>query len=89
MLAGIQPTSVGFGLHDGENACAIVKIKEEASIPLFAGNYGLFYDNMVDAITLKDASQLKVSLDQASLTIRIIEAAIQSSALHGQAVFME
>ena len=80
LKAGHRPGTPGWG-SDPESSQARIMTDfrgehQEGPVPVMAGNYLAYYDNLFEAI--RSGSALEVTLHQAEEVIRIVEAAYRS-----------
>jgi scyllo-inositol 2-dehydrogenase (NADP+) len=76
LRAGQKPVGVDWGLEPEAMYGVVANADGQRTYPTLAGNYQLFYQQLVLALT-QGISSL-VSADEALLTIRLIELALQS-----------
>ena len=79
LRAGVVPVGAGWGLEQAEQYGVLATADSQLSYPTLAGNYALFYQQLVAAL-FTDA-KLPVPLEDALAGIRLIELAILSSEL--------
>ncbi|MFN6972077.1 MAG: oxidoreductase [Rheinheimera sp.] len=79
LRAGQVPGGADWGVEQAEHYGVLVTADIHSSYPTLAGDYALFYQQLVAA--LLHNAELPVVLDDALAGIRLIELALQSSAL--------
>ena len=78
LKAGMKPGSTGYG-EDSENNFAILETEEEVKrIPTEVGCYEIYYKGVLDSIV--NGTQPPVTAEEGLQVIRLIQAAIESSA---------
>jgi predicted dehydrogenase len=79
LRAGVVPSSANWGVEQADYYGVLATAASQVTYPTLAGNYALFYQQLVAA--LLDDAELPVPLADALAGVRLIELAILSSEL--------